>query len=146
MLSLPPTPTRPPTRPDGHHACVPTADALREAAVTQRISSSSGFRKRRGRARLEGLHENLCARKWMECSISAPPWLLPTRMRAGPLYWKTTGCASRRKASRTKFVECADMMLCFGRRRKEWDKSCKGHDLPNGGDIYNDDNIVIRSK
>ena len=38
------------------------------------------------------------------------------------------------------------MMLYFGDRRKAWDKNYGGHDLPDGGDVIDDDDVVVRSK
>ena len=44
------------------------------------------------------------------------------------------------------YKECLDMFLFFGDRRREWDTNYRGYELPMGGDVVDDDDVVIRSK
>jgi len=44
------------------------------------------------------------------------------------------------------YTELVDCFCYFGERRKLWDSNYKGHELPNGGDILVDDELVIKSK
>mmetsp|Transcript_29277 Transcript_29277/g.45879 ORF Transcript_29277/g.45879 Transcript_29277/m.45879 type:complete len:389 (+) Transcript_29277:39-1205(+) len=44
------------------------------------------------------------------------------------------------------YIEAVDMFLYYGERRGLWDTNFKGYELPYGGDVFGDDDVVCISK